>query len=75
MVRNGLVVMRGLVNRLRRLGSDRRGVTTLEYGILAAGVAVVIGIILSDDGVFYQTIQTLFDRITDALPTVSSGGK
>ena len=61
------------INLLKKLAADERGVTTLEYGILAAGVAVVIGIIVADDGIFSQTIDTLFNRIVDSLPTVDSG--
>lgn len=61
-----------LVSALRRFAVDEKGVTTLEYGILAAGIAVIIGAIVSDDGIFYQTINELFQRVLDALPTVSS---
>lgn len=58
---------------LRDFLKDEQGVTTLEYGILAAGVAVVIGAIVSTDGVFNQTIEELFDRVLESLPTTTSG--
>lgn len=52
--------------------NDRRGVTAIEYGILAAGVAVVIGALVSDDGALSNAINELFDSVVAQLP---EGGK
>lgn len=66
-------MLRKTISALRDFLKDEQGVTTLEYGILAAGVAVVIGAIVSTDGVFNETIEELFNRVLEALPTTSSG--
>lgn len=47
---------------------DQRGVTAIEYGILAAGLAVVIATAVSQDGAFAQAINDIFGRITANLP-------
>lgn len=66
----------GLLTRalsaVQRFARDEKGVTTLEYGILAAGIAVVIGALVADDGIFANTVTELFQRVLDALPSVSS---
>ena len=49
--------------------NNKKGVTAIEYGILAAGVAVVIGALVSTDGPFATTLQELFDTILDQVPT------
>ena len=38
------------IERIRLFIRSRRGVTAIEYGILAAGVAIVIGALVSSDG-------------------------
>lgn len=52
---------------------SKRGVTAIEYGILAAGVAIVIGALVSSDGPLASAINELFGNIVDHLPT--QGGK
>lgn len=47
---------------------DKRAVTAIEYGILAAGVAIVIGALVSTDGPFSTAISGLFESITQQLP-------
>jgi pilus assembly protein Flp/PilA len=63
---------RGPLNRpsgcFGRLLRDRRGVTSIEYGILAAGVAVLIGALVASDGTFSTTINDLFQGILEQLP-------
>lgn len=54
---------------------NERGVTAIEYGILAAGVAVVIGTLVSSEGAFSQTLGTLFESIVDQLPQEGAAGK
>ena len=43
--------------------------TAIEYGILAAGVAIVIGALVSSDGPLATAISDLFKGIVDHLPT------
>lgn len=62
-----------LSHRLLAFMRDRRGVTAIEYGILAAGVAVVIGVIVSSDGPLATAITDLFDSVVAQLP--ESAGK
>ncbi|MFJ2993482.1 Flp family type IVb pilin [Pandoraea sp. NPDC087047] len=46
-----------LSNRFRLFARDERGVTALEYGILAAIVAVVIG------GTVFTSLGTTFTQV------------
>ena len=62
-----------LMNRFRLFFRSKRVVTAIEYGILAAGVAIVIGALVSSDGPLANAINELFRNIVDHLPT--QGGK
>lgn len=59
-----------LGKRIRLFARDERGVTALEYGILAAIVAVIIG------GTIYSnltgTFSTVFAKVTSAVTAVGS---
>lgn len=57
--------------RLCRFLHDESGVPSIEYGILAASVAVLLGAIVASDGTFSTTINELFQNIPDELPKVS----
>lgn len=59
--------------RIRRFIREKKGVTAIEYGILAAGVAVVIGALVSSDGPLASVISDLFSNIVNQLP--NQGGK
>ena len=61
-----------LSRRVTRFPADERGVTSIEYGILAAGVAVLIGALVATDGTFSTTISQLFQNILDQLPQASA---
>ena len=54
------------------LRNDQRGVTAIEYGILAAGVAVLIGMLVSSDGTFHTTLTALFFFFFNQLPQAQS---
>ena len=54
------------------LKQDQRGVTAIEYGILAAGVAVLIGSLVASDGTFSQTLSSVFQNILNQLPQADS---
>lgn len=61
-----------LINVLRSFKHDERGVTSIEYGILAAGVAVVVGALVASDGAFSTTLNQLFTSIVEQLPQSST---
>ena len=61
------------IERIRLFIRSRRGVTAIEYGILAAGVAIVIGALVSSDGPLATAISAVVQGIVDHLPT--QGGK
>ena len=54
------------------LKQDQRGVTAIEYGILAAGVAVLIGSLVASAGTFSQTLSSVFQNILNQLPQAES---
>lgn len=56
------------VRVFRSLLKKEDGITSIEYGILAAGVAVVVGALMASDGAFSTTISKLFDNILQQLP-------
>lgn len=62
--------MKAISNFLKR----RDGVTSIEYGILAAGLAVAIATIVADDGVFITTLNEIFQAVVDAVPTNEAPG-
>lgn len=57
---------------------SRDGVTSIEYGILAAGLAVAIAIIVADDGPLITAITDLFESVQHSIipadPGAGSGG-
>ncbi len=60
-----------------RLGffiNERAGVTSIEYGILAAGLAVVVGLLVADDGAFHSALQSLFNSVTTAVENSTTAG-
>jgi pilus assembly protein Flp/PilA len=63
---------RAITGFFRRLATEETGITSIEYGILAAGVAVVVGALVSSDGAFSTTINELFQRVLDQLPQAAA---
>ncbi len=55
---------------LQKLHRDEKGVTALEYGLLAALIAAVIIVSVQSLG---QTIDTTFTNIDSSMSTVNSG--
>jgi pilus assembly protein Flp/PilA len=47
-----------------RFAKDESGATAIEYGLIAAGLAVVIITVFSSGGKFGTTLNTLFDKVT-----------
>jgi len=48
-------------HRLARLGADKRGVTSMEYGIIAAVTVAVVGGVIGGVGGNLTTIWTAVD--------------
>ena len=65
--------VRGARYLLSSLVRDERGVTTIEYGILAAGLALIIAALVSDNGAFHKALTEIFDHILNQLPQSDSG--
>lgn len=50
-----------------RFAKDESGATAIEYGLIAAGLAVVIITVFSSGGKFGTTLNALFDRVTQQV--------
>jgi len=50
--------------KFRSIGRDEKGVTALEYGVLAAGIIAVIAAIIFTLG---TTLQGMFQNISNTL--------
>ena len=57
-------MLKNLASRLRALLVDDRGVTALEYGLIAAAIVVAIATILPGMG---QKLSSTFATISSAL--------
>lgn len=60
--------MTKLVQTLSMLAADRRGATAIEYGLIAAGIAIAIVTILGTVG---GDLNNLFNDISSGLQTTS----
>ena len=54
---------------------NRDGVTSIEYGILAAGLAVAIAVIVADDGPLITAITNLFESMQESIVPPGDGGE
>ncbi len=55
---------------MKKFVRDEKGVTALEYGLLAALIAAVIIVSVQSLG---QTIDTTFSTIDSSMSTINSG--
>ncbi|MDR2366736.1 MAG: Flp family type IVb pilin [Deltaproteobacteria bacterium] len=58
---------------LSRFARDERGVTTIEYGILAAGLALIIAALVAENGAFNNALNSIFEHIIEQLPQSDAG--
>jgi len=58
-------------NFFRRLWSDERGATAIEYGLIAGLIAVVIIGALTLTG---TSLKSVFDQVSGKLEEVAGGG-
>lgn len=56
-----------LTHILFAFAHDKRAVTAIEYGVLAASIALGIGTIFGSDSEFMQALQKTFGNITEQL--------
>ncbi|MBJ7536148.1 Flp family type IVb pilin [Marinomonas transparens] len=61
-------------NSVKRFLSDERGVTAIEYGILAAAMAAAIGVIFGSDGVFVTALKDRFSSIAEQITNTNNPG-
>ncbi|MDC5810019.1 Flp family type IVb pilin [Vibrio europaeus] len=52
---------------LENYKNDERGVTAIEYGLIAAGVAVVVGAAFLGEDSISTRLSNIFDSVKDAL--------
>lgn len=57
--------MKNLVSNVKRFVQDEEGVTAIEYGLIAALIAVVI---IGAVGEIGTKLKKVFETIRDALP-------
>jgi len=62
--------MTNLMQQVQRFMRDEEGVTALEYGLLAALIAVVI---IAGAGTLGGGLNTLFEGIANCFPNPSVG--
>lgn len=61
-------------NKISDFLKSEKGVTSIEYGVLAAGLAAVIAIVLGDDGAFTQALTGAFDTVANSIQEQTAGG-
>lgn len=56
-------------DRLRNFGKDERGVTAMEYGVIAAVTVVVVGGVAAS---MFSSMGTLWGKISGILSTAAT---
>ncbi len=56
-------------NFLQSLARDERGVTAVEYGILAA---IVIGVLVGAGALFKDALENLWDAVTSGMSNATN---
>lgn len=65
-----------LRNLVKKFVKNEAGVTAIEYAIVAAGIAAVVMVIFSDNGVVSQTLTNVFKSLSETLTNaVGTGSK
>jgi Flp pilus assembly pilin Flp len=58
--------MKSFIDSTRRLVADRRGITAIEYAVLAAGISVALAAVFSGTGIF-DSLETRLKAIIGAI--------
>lgn len=66
-------IMHKITTSLRALRDDNSGLSAVEYGLLAAGIAIGLYVILAGIGVDLQAIFTGVKGNLDTAKTAASG--
>lgn len=56
--------MVGFIDKVRAFAKDEEGVSAIEYGLIAALIAVVIAAVLQSTG---TNLRTVFNRVCTSL--------
>lgn len=59
--------MTSIIQKALAFVNDKRAVTAIEYGVLAAAIALGIGAIFGGDSEFMKALEGTFDQITKQL--------
>ncbi|HDR1224371.1 TPA: Flp family type IVb pilin [Pasteurella multocida] len=59
---------------IRRFKNDERGVTAIEYGLIAVAVAVLIVAAFYGDSGLVKSLQTKFTALTKSVTDANVGG-
>lgn len=59
-------------HKIKQFLKDERGVTAIEYGILAASMAAAITLIFGSDGVFITALKERFADIANQITSSKS---
>lgn len=59
-------------NYLNNLRNDERGVTAIEYGLIAIAMATMLALVFYNTGSLVDELKIGFDKITSALNTANN---
>lgn len=51
--------------------NDERGVTAIEYGLIAVAMAALLAVVLSSKGGFVEQLKLAFDKVTSSLTAIT----
>ncbi|HDX8593575.1 TPA: Flp family type IVb pilin, partial [Aeromonas dhakensis] len=57
----------------KKLASDERGVTAVEYAVVAAGVVAVVSVVFAQGGIVDETITGVFESMQTAIDSIITG--
>jgi len=63
--------MKSLISRFFK---DESGATAIEYGLIAAGLAVVVVGIFGDGKTVDKMLDSMFTKVSDQVTTATSSG-
>ncbi|BDP36035.1 Flp family type IVb pilin [Vibrio parahaemolyticus] len=59
-------------NYLNNLRNDERGVTAIEYGLIAIAMATMLALVFYNTGSLVDELKIGFDKITSALNSANN---
>lgn len=72
---NNLIIKCYVMTRLRiaEFGKDRRGVTAIEYALIAVAMATLLAVVLGNQNSgFLGALKETFNKISQAISSVTS---